>query len=321
MIDSIIRRRNVHANGIDIHLAEAGDGYPVVLCHGFPESWYSWRHQIAALAKAGFRAIAPDMRGYGGTGAPENITDYSMFHLVGDMIGIVDALGLEKAAIIGHDWGAPVAWTAALMRPDRFNAVGALSVPFLPRGPMSGLEGVRRAGKHNFYQLYFQEPGKAEAEFEQDVEATMRRFLWTLSAGPETIWDGMIADGGAFATFPEPTRPMEWLSTDDLAFYTGEFRKKGFRGALNWYRNIDRNWALMAPFQGAVVQQPSMFVVGERDGVLPIYRPLVEALPRVLPDLRISTIVQGAGHWVQQEAPEQVNSILLRFLREVASEP
>lgn len=317
MIDPRIKQSDVKANGITIHFAEIGEGPTVLLCHGFPESWYSWRHQMTALADAGFRAIAPDMRGYGGTDAPEDVGAYSLLHLVGDAVGLLDALGIERASVVGHDWGAPVAWNAATLRPDRFDAVVGMGTPFLPRGPMSSLEGIRRHGWTTFYQLYFQEPGRTEREFEADVEATMRRSFWTLSAGPEVPWDGSIGDRGAFESFWEPTRPMPWMPDEDLAVFTAAFAAKGFRGALNWYRNIDRNWALAAPFQGLVPPQPAYFLTGDRDPILRVFRPMVEALPDVLPDLRGVSFVEGAGHWVQQEAPDEVNRLLLDFLNQV----
>ena len=319
MLDLKVRRHEIQANGLVMHVAEAGEGHPVVLCHGFPESWYSWRHQLVALAAAGFRAIAPDMRGYGGTEAPADVSAYSIFHLVGDMIGLLDALGIERASIVGHDWGAPVAWNAAMMRSDRFDAVAGLSVPFAPRGPVSGLEAARRRGWHSFYQLYFQTPGKAEAEFERDVEATMRRSMWTLSAGPAQIWSGSIGEEGALDALSEPAGPMNWLTEADLAFYAAAFRARGFRGPLNWYRNMDRNWALTAAFQGAVVRQPSCFLTGDRDPYLTVSKPIVDALPKILPDLRGCTIIPGAGHWLSQEAPEEVNRILIEFLTSVRS--
>src|ERR1700676_3148480 len=172
-----VTHRFVEANGIRMHVAEAGSGPPVLFCHGFPESWYSWRHQLEALAKAGFRAIAPDMRGYGQTDKPKAIDQYTLFHLTGDMIGLLDALNIEKAAIIGHDWGAPVAWHCALFRPDRFHAVAGLSVPFRPRGPAPPTSVMPRTDNEMFYQLYFQAEGIAEREFEQNVRRTVRLVL------------------------------------------------------------------------------------------------------------------------------------------------
>ena len=172
-----ITHRTVNANGIRIHVAEAGEGPLVLLCHGWPESWYSWRRQLEALAEAGFHAVAPDMRGYGQTDRPEAIEAYTLFHLVGDMVGLLDALGAAQAVVVGHDWGAPVAWHAALLRPDRFRGVVGLSVPFWPRGPVRPTSAMPQTEKSAFYQLYFQTPGVAEAEFERDPRATIRRLL------------------------------------------------------------------------------------------------------------------------------------------------
>lgn len=201
-----------------------------------------------------------------------------------------------------------------MMRPDKFYAVGGLSTPFSPRGAMSVLDAARFSGRTDFYQLYFQTPGKVESEFEVDVAATIRRVLWSLSGGPPEIWRGIIGQQGAFEMLSEPTRSMDWLSDEDLEFYTAEFRKNGFRGPLNWYRNIDLNWSLTSPYQGATIQQPAMFVSGDRDPILSIYRRAVDALPGVLPNLRVKEILPGVGHWTQQEAPEAVSQIMIDFL-------
>ena len=250
MASDEISHRTIETNGIRMHLAEQGEGPLVVLCHGFPESWYSWRHQLPALAAAGFHAVAPDMRGYGRTERPEAIDQYTLFHLVGDIFGLVDALGEQEAVIIGHDWGAPVAWTAALLRPDRFRAVIGLSVPFRPRGVARPTTVMPRTDDASFYQLYFQEPGVAEAEFERDPRLTLHSLLYWASGeaprGERRL--GMVAKGGGFlGGRPVPSLPS-WLTEAALDFYAAEFARTGFRGGLNWYRNIDRNWELTAPF-------------------------------------------------------------------------
>ena len=311
------KQHEVLANGIRQHVIEAGSGPAVLLCHGFPEIGYSWRHQIRALADAGYRAIAPDMRGYGLTEAPTAIGDYTILHLVGDMVGLLRALGIGQADIVGHDWGAPVAWAAAQMRPDMFTSVTGMCVPFARRGPASSLEGMRRAGMHRFYQLYFQEPGVAEADFHKDIEATLRRMMWTLSAGPATPWSGMIGAEGALDALSEPAGPMAWMGAEEFAVYASAFRTSGLGGGLNWYRNIDRNWALTAAFQDAAIRQPAWFITGERDPVYPLLKPLVDALPATVPGHMGTTVVAGAGHWVQQEASQRVNEVLLDFLRQV----
>jgi len=314
-----ISHRMIETNGLRHHLAEAGEGPAVLLCHGWPETWYSWRHQLPALAAAGFRALAPDMRGYGRTDAPQAIEAYTQLHIVGDMVGLLDALDIGRAVIIGHDWGAPVAWHAAMMRPDRFRAVAGLSVPYSPRGKMSLIEAFRRAGAQNIYMMYFQEPGVAEREFERDVASALRRIYFFASGGaPGGGGFGMVQPGGGMLDGAfEPTMPLPWLSEADLAEYVGAFKESGFRGGLNWYRNLHRNWELMAPFARAAIAQPALFIAGARDGVLrmPAMKSAVEALQTVLPGLRGTTIIDGIGHWVQQEAPDEVNRRLIEFLK------
>ena len=247
--------RTVEANGIHLHIAEQGEGRTVLLCHGFPESWYSWRHQLSALAAAGFHAIAPDMRGYGRSDRPEAIEQYTLLHLVGDMVGLLDALGIDQAAIAGHDWGAPVAWHAALLRPDRFRGVIGLSVPYRPRTSVVPTSVMPQRDDAVFYQLYFQTPGVAEAEFERDVRATLTKILYAASGDAPRLpgaGGGEVAmvsrDGGFLTRMPVPDILPAWLSKADLDFYVGEFTRTGFRGGLNWYRNIDRSWELLAPF-------------------------------------------------------------------------
>ncbi|MCB4820651.1 alpha/beta fold hydrolase [Roseicella aerolata] len=312
-----IRHQTIATNGIRMHIAEAGEGPAVLLCHGFPEAWHSWRHQITALAGAGFRAIAPDMRGYGGTEAPAAVEDYTILHLVGDMVGLLEALGLGQAVIVGHDWGAPVAWNAALLRPDRFRAVAGLSVPYAPRGPVSPFEALRRAGRHRFYQLHFQAPGLAEAELERDPTLTLRRTFWSLSGDPPEAerWNPDLPEGGFLASLHEPPALPAWLPEAELALYAESYRRTGFRGGLNWYRNIERNWALMAPFLGAPVRVPGLFIAGKRDPVLGWAGRALEALPQAVPELRGRVLVETAGHWVQQEAAAEVNAALIGFLK------
>lgn len=320
MTTSALHHSIVETNGIRLHVAMMGDGPVVILCHGWPETWYSWRHQLPALAAAGFRVIAPDMRGYGRSDRPEAIDVYTQLHLVGDMVGLLDALAVERAVIIGHDWGAPVAWNAALMRPDRFRAVAGLSVPYSPRGKISLIEAFKRGGLTNIYMMYFQEPGVAEREFERDVTASLRRVLYSLSGSipANDSWRALVPPGGGLidTTF-DTAMPLPWLSEADLAEYVKDFTVTGFRGGFNWYRNIHRNWELMAPFANAVIRQPSMFIAGARDAVLriPGMRGAVDNLTSVLPGLRKTVLIDGIGHWVQQEAPDQVNTHLIDFLK------
>jgi pimeloyl-ACP methyl ester carboxylesterase len=323
---SEIQHRVVETNRIRMHVAEQGGGSLVLLCHGFPESWYSWRHQIRALADAGFRAVAPDMRGYGQTEAPAEIERYSLLDLVGDMVGLLDALGGETAVIAGHDWGAPVAWHAALLRPDRFRAVIALSVPFRPRGSTRPTSVMPQTDDAWFYQLYFQTPGVAEAELGRDVRATIRRLLYSGSGdgvpARAAIGDpaavGMVPRSGGFLTHSvDPPDLPRWLTPADVEFYVAEFTRAGFRGGLNWYRNIDRNWEMLAPFAGARVTVPALYVAGDHDLVVrfPGMDQLIPNLSRFVPNLRKTVMLPGCGHWTQQERPAEVNAAMLEFLK------
>lgn len=310
--------RTVSANGIEIFLLEQGEGPLVVLCHGWPELSYSWRHQIPPIAAAGFRVAAPDMRGFGRTSAPADIGAYSIFDNVGDMVALVDALGEKQAVIIGHDWGAPVAWHAALFRPDIFTAVAGLSVPPPLRGRGRPLDTLRESGITNFYWQYFQTPGIAESEFERDVDLSMRTLLGRGFSDPASLF---VEDGKGFLGNPPVDRPLpDWLGESDLAYFSEAYKRSGFRGGLNWYRNIDRNWDLTGPWQGAQIHQPSLFIAGSKDSVITglIGAKRVADMERVLPKLRRKLIIDGAGHWIQQERADQVNAALIAFLKENA---
>jgi pimeloyl-ACP methyl ester carboxylesterase len=282
-------------------------------------SWYSWRHQLQAVSAAGFHAVAPDMRGYGGTQSPEPIDQYTLFHLVGDMAELVRALGETKAVIVGHDWGAPVAWHAALWRPDLFTAVSAMSVPYAPPGYVDILSALEKLGIDNFYLQYFQKPGVAEAELQQDIRGALRRLYYT--AGGEMVEKdkgfGRLTGGTLLANTVDPETLPAWLSDADLDYYAAEFARAGFRGGLNWYRNLRRNWELSGPWRGQPIRQPSQFIAGSRDGVLrfPAAKSHLEAYPKTLPGLRGSHILEGAGHWVQQERAADVNRLLIEFLK------
>jgi pimeloyl-ACP methyl ester carboxylesterase len=309
-----ITHRTVDTNGIRMRVAEQGEGPLVLLCHGFPESWYSWRHQLPALAAAGYRAVAPDMRGYGGTDRPEPIDQYTQLHHVGDMVGLLDAFGVEAATIVGHDWGAPVAWNAALLRPDRFRAVAALSVPYTPRGGTRPTEALARAYGDTFmYMLYFQTPGVAEAELERDVRSTMRRVLCAIS-GDGVGMPVQPRHSTFLESMPDADTLPAWLTPSDVDVYTAEFERTGFRGGLNWYRNLDRTWELMAPWRGARIEVPALFVAGDRDPVVTRSRAAVDNLAASVPGLRERVLLPGAGHWTQQERPHEVNDALIAFL-------
>ncbi len=307
--------RTISANGIELFLLEQGQGPLVVLCHGWPELSYSWRHQISAVADAGFHVVAPDMRGYGRSSAPDDVGAYSIFDTVGDMVALVTALGETKAMIVGHDWGAPVAWHAALFRPDMFTRVAGLSVPPPFRGRARPLESLKAGGVTNFYWQYFQTPGVAEAEFERDVATSMRKILGRGVSDPAALY--VTEDKGFLGNIPPVLTLPAWLSEADIGTFADAYQKSGFHGGLNWYRNLDRNWDLTAPWQGAQIHQPSLFIAGSRDSVITglIGAKRINELDRVLPNLRQRLIIEGAGHWVQQERPDEVNAALIAFLK------
>jgi pimeloyl-ACP methyl ester carboxylesterase len=313
-------RFRTHAvNGIEMNVAEYGHGPLVLLCHGWPEIWYSWRHQMVALAAVGFRAVAPDMRGFGRSSAPDDAAAYTILHNVGDMVALVAALGEKRALIVGHDWGAPVAWHAALMRPDVFPAVVAMSVPHRRRGPAAPLDMLRKAGKTDYYWIYFQEQA-AEDEFARDPRFTLRRIL-TIGSGdtPREHKMSMYVDRaqGFLGASREDDPLPPWLTEADIAVFADEYRRSGFRGGLNWYRNIDRNWELTAPWQDAVITQPALFIAGTNDAVITgsIGQRALDELEGVVPNVR-KILLDGAGHWIQQERPEEVNAALIGFARE-----
>jgi pimeloyl-ACP methyl ester carboxylesterase len=323
-------QRMIESNGIRLNIAEQGNGPLVLLCHGFPESWYSWRRQLDALAAAGFHAVAPDMRGYGKSDAPEAIDQYTIFHLVGDLVGLLDALEARTAVIVGHDWGAAVAWQAARLRPDRFRAVAALSVPYRPRGEAPPTSGMPHTADAQFYQLYFQEPGVAEAELERDPRATVRTVLYGASGEGAAAVRAAAASGAAAANLSmvpndagflrgavAPATLPAWLSEADIDFYAGEFKRSGFRGPLNYYRNVDRNWELMAAFAGVPVTVPALYVAGDHDLVVsfPGTDQLLANLKHFVPALRNIQMLPGCGHWTQQERPSEVNAAIIDFLR------
>jgi pimeloyl-ACP methyl ester carboxylesterase len=313
------RERRVATNGIELQVVEAGpeDGRPVVLCHGFPELAYSWRHQIPVLADAGYRVLAPDQRGYGGSDRPDAIEDYDIHHLTGDLLGLLDDAGADQAVLVGHDWGSMVVGQMALLHPERVAGVVAMSVPLLPRGPMGPVTLMRQLfGDSFFYILYFQEPGVADAELDADPAEMMTRMLAGLTVRPE---DGdQIAglanpDGRGFVDrLPEVKELPSWLTQEELDHYIEVFRKTGFTGGINWYRNMDRNWETTPQLDGVHVTMPSAFITGSADPVN-LMTPAAVMEGHVL-DHRGTTVVEGAGHWVQQEAPGEVNAALLAFL-------
>ena len=314
-----INQRRVETNGISLNIAEQGEGPLVLMLHGFPESWYSWRHQFSALAEAGYHAVAPDMRGYGESDKPFEIEAYNQVEVVNDIIGLIPALGYETAVVFGHDWGAPTAWSCALNHPDKVSAVGALSVPFRPRGDSPPLATMKAIFKDRFfYQLYFQEPGKAETELEKDPALTIRKFYHMASGEMNTsLLSEKSADADLLSDLPDPGTEMgPWISEEDVSFYANEFRQSGFRGPLSYYRNMDLTWELTkdSPQQ---ISQPALFVAGERDGVILMAADALKELDKHVTDLRVNKLIPKIGHWTQQEAPQEVNQALIQFLEEI----
>jgi pimeloyl-ACP methyl ester carboxylesterase len=315
MIPGTARRTLETAPGDVLEFFEAGAGPPVILLHGFPELAYSWRHQVAPLAAAGFRVIVPNQRGYGASSAPQAIEDYDIEALAADVAAIIRWAG-PPAVVIGHDWGAPVAWHAALRYPGLVRAVGSLSVPHAARAPRPPLDLMRSAAgpDHIHYIDYFQQPGLAESEFEADVRAGLAGFYWSISGdAPREERFRPIRRGSRFIdSFAPPAALPSWLTEADLQVYVDAFTASGFRGGLNWYRNVNRNWERSADLAGAVVRQPALFVTGSRDPAR--NPPAIERLREVVPGLRVFAILEGCGHWTQQERPGEVTALLLEFL-------
>jgi pimeloyl-ACP methyl ester carboxylesterase len=313
----------VQTNGIRLRVALAGKGPLVVLVHGWPESWYSWRHQIPALAEAGYRVAAPDVRGYGGSDKPAAIEAYAIKEMCADIAGLVEGLGERQAILVGHDWGAPIVWNTSLFFPQRVRAVAGLSVPHAGRGPAPRIELFRNIYKDRFfYQLYFQQPGVAEAELETDVRASLRKIYYAASGegrkaapGPAKPADAKYLEGLA-----DPNPLPDWLTPDDLDYYAGEFSRSGFRGPLNRYRTSELDFAQQAEIANRRIEQPAAFIAGSLDPVLG-FLPGVDLVARMrehVTDLRLVRIIDGAGHWVQQERPAEVNAALLEFLGALA---
>lgn len=313
--------RLVDTNGVQLRVIDAGHrGAPVVvLCHGFPELAYSWRHQIPVLAEAGYHVLAPDQRGYGGSSRPEAIEAYDIHQLTADIVGVLDDVGAERAVWVGHDWGAVVVWNAPLLHPDRVAAVGALSVPPLPRARQQPTRAFRGTfGENFFYILYFQEPGVADAELNGDPARTMRRMMGGLQlTGDQSAALRMVAAGpeGLIDRLPEPAARPDWISQDELDHYISEFTRTGFTGGLNWYRNMDRNWETTPALNGAMITVPCLFIGGTADPVL-TFTPRDRA-GQVISGPYREVMIDGAGHWLQQERPDEVNSALLEFLKGV----
>ncbi|NBF11630.1 alpha/beta fold hydrolase [Pseudomonas sp. Fl4BN1] len=299
-------------NGIELNVRAAGpeSAPPVWLLHGFPECWHSWRHQVPALVAAGFRVLVPELRGYGRSSAPEAVEAYDLLTLCGDIQQAMDSFGHQRVCIVGHDWGAPLAWHLALLEPQRVAALVTLSVPFAGRPKRPASEIMREVhGEHFNYILYFQEPGLAEAELDADIDASLRLFMGNVAA----LLEAKPADARLFDGVSVPVGLPDWCSEDDFQAYRETFAGRGFRGALNWYRNFERTWQCTEFLQGAQVLQPTLFLLGDRDPVGVLEAHTLKRMPAVVPDLEQHTL-HDCGHWIQSEQAPQVNRLLLDFL-------
>ena len=316
--------RMIDTNGIKIRAAVQGEGPLVVMVHGFPESWYSWRHQMAPLAAAGFTACAIDVRGYGGSGKPHPVEAYAMTEMTADVAGVIEALSPGRPAVlIGHDWGAPIVWHTAVLHPSKVRAVAGLSVPWFGLPPMS-LDQLIKAvytdqGKF-FYQAYFKEPGVAEAAFESDVRGALRKLYFSGSGDSQAYWGGAEKKHGdaLLDGLPDPDPFPAWLTSEDIDYFVNEFAQSGFRGPINRYRNHTRDWEHMSGIPDRIVKQPSLFIVGERDLVLKMFGGSKEAaferMAANAADHRGSHLIPKIGHWTQQEAPDETTGILIDWL-------
>jgi len=312
--------RFIESNGITMRIAEAGTGPLVLLAHGWPESWYSWRHQMTMLADAGYHVVAPDMRGYGETDKPAAVDDYDIDHLAGDLVGILDALGEETAILVGHDWGAIVAWSTVLLHPSRFTALIAMSVPYGGRVAQSPMENWREVfGENFFYILYHNEPGGvAEAEYDADPRGLLSRLYLSPSSPrePAAITDPRRSAGGWIGRLGASMGLPDWLRQEDLDYIVSQFETAGFRGGVNYYRNFHRNWEITEHLQGATIKIPVLFIAGSRDIVIAgaDKERLTATLSRAVEDLRDVVLIPDIGHWVQQEAPAETNAAMMEFL-------
>lgn len=307
----------VKANGIDMAVYETGpkEGVPVVLCHGFPELAYSWRHQLPALAAAGYRTIAPDQRGYGRTGRPERVEDYDMPHLTGDLVGLLDGLQIEKAVFVGHDWGGIVAWSMPLLHLDRVLGVIGVNTPFFARPPIDPITAFRAMRGENNYVVFFQRPGEADAILARDVDKTVRFFMRR-----------NVVTAKDFANAPQSAKNFElvralqedesnWrgeplLNEEELRYFVDTYKRTGFTGGINWYRNLARNWELSKDLEQKV-NVPSLMIMAEDDVVLP--PSLTEGMERYVPDLE-RVLIKGSGHWTQQEKPDETSRAMIDWL-------
>ena len=311
----------IDSNGISMRLAHAGEGPLVLLIHGWPESWYSWRHQLTALAEAGYHAVAPDMRGYGSTSAPAEPEAYRIDHLAKDVVGIIDHFGQATATIVGHDWGSMVVWYTALLHPDRINGVMGMSVPYGGRAKQAPLDSFKAAfGDNFFYILYHNELGVAEAEYDLDPKGILSRLYASPDSprAPALITDPKRRAGGWINRLGEVLEQPDWLSDGDLDYFVNEFQGSGFRGGVNYYRNFDRNW-MFTEALNPVISMPSAFLSGAQDVVIQgaDTLALTAMMSPVMKQLRDITLIDGMGHWIQQEAPAETNAAIIKFLQSI----
>lgn len=307
-----INHTYVDVNGIKMHVAEKGEGPVVLLLHGFPELWYAWRHQIQSLASNGYRAVAPDLRGYGDTDAPASSEKYTSLHVVGDLIALLDVLGQKQVFVVGHDWGAVMAWHLCMFRPDRVKALVNLSLPFQPRSPLrKPTDALRAIYGGDYYMIRFQEPGDMEAEFAGAGTMTvLKKFLTYRSPNQFYIPKGE-------KIIPDVMPP--WLSEEDVNYYASKYENTGFTGALNYYRALDLNWELTAPWTGAQVKVPVKFMVGDLDlsyngtGVKEFVHG--GGLKKFVPLLEDVVVMSGVGHFIQEEKPDEVSTHILDFIQ------
>jgi len=313
----------IETNGIRLRTVVEGSGLLVVLLHGWPQCWYLWRHQIDPLTSAGFQVAVPDQRGYGGSDKPEKIEDYNIIELTNDVVGIADALGHDRFIVVGHDWGAPVAWHTALLHPERVKAVAGLSVPYT-RWKARTLTEQEFWGDNFWYMVYFQQPGVAEAELEADIPKSLRTIYYSISGDlPEDKRPGRKPASAKFLDgMTDPELLPDWLTEEDLDYYVEQYRQSGFRGPINWYRNIDRNVELtpqLESLETGMIRQPAFFIAGTKDPVLQFHGGrAITAMDKWMADLRGKVLIEGAGHWVQIERPAETTEALLGFLKTVA---
>ena len=310
--------RLIETNGIRLRTVVVGQGPLIILLHGWPQCWYLWRHQIDPLVAAGFQVAVPDQRGYGGSDAPQEIEAYDILHLTGDVVGIADALGHSTCIVVGHDWGAPVAWNTALLHAERVRAVVGMSVPYF-RWPAGLFTRQENFGDEFWYMVYFQKPGVAEAELEADVRRTLRMIHFSLSgSAPEQLFfEPKPSTAGFLDGLIDPQELPRGMTQEDLDYYVAQYQQSGFRGGLNWYRNLDRDMEVTPQLEGKQILQPALFLAGEKDLVLKFPGMNLDTMCALIPNLQGCIIVPGAGHWVPAEYPEEVNRSLLDFLKDV----